>query len=356
MAAQAFELAAESLSMTTTAPVRLAVHCQGSAGVHRFGRIAHVALQLQEPPPPVVIDQPQQPPQPRATFVVDLTSSSSSNSVSAVVQKESIQVLRTLLEHDTIVKVMHDCRLASDGLQHTMEIQLQNVHDTCAWHAVLTKNSNASLPAVIKACRLAVHEVPVLVPLQRRADKDENDEQQGDDATSPTWQQQQITCALQGVQKLLDIATVQDDRLRNETTRAQAVRQSNRIFSQQIRSLQAASELRLDHLSEGQIRKRFYGRDNKEFNDMVTRTFTFLYPQPDDSWICYYKRDQALLQVKERMGYPDIQVEPLPPAKKKAVRRKKMKASKRARVREKKAERNERKAAERLLTATETAA
>jgi hypothetical protein len=284
---------------------------------------------------------------PGATFLVDLTAVS--------IQAESTSILRDLLEHASILKVTHDCRLSSDGLSHipSLAIQLANVHDTCAWHATLTKNRNVSLQAVMKACGLPA---PLFSQTQTIGTDDDNgsstttttpyDADDGDENTPSAV----ARAAVRGVQSLLHVATIQDERLQNVTKRTEASRQSNRIFCSQIRSLQAAADLRLDHLTERQVQKKFYGRENKEFNDMVTRTFTFLYEQSHDaSWICYYKHELSLMQVKDRMGYPDMEVEPLPPARKKVVRQKKMKASKRAEVQAKKAARKEKKAAERLL-------
>uniref|UniRef100_A0A0G4ICW2 3'-5' exonuclease domain-containing protein n=1 Tax=Chromera velia CCMP2878 TaxID=1169474 RepID=A0A0G4ICW2_9ALVE len=48
-----------------------------------------------------------------------------------------IGLLRELLEDKAIVKVVHDCRIDSDALWHTLEIRLGPVHDTQAWHMAL---------------------------------------------------------------------------------------------------------------------------------------------------------------------------------------------------------------------------
>lgn len=57
--------------------------------------------------------------------------------------------LRSILESDKIVKVIHDCRMDSDALKHTLDIQLRNVHDTSCWHEEITGVYNAGLNTVL---------------------------------------------------------------------------------------------------------------------------------------------------------------------------------------------------------------
>ena len=56
--------------------------------------------------------------------------------------------LRAVLEDDSVLKIIHDCRMDSDALEHRLGISLVNVHDTSCWHAALgyaDKNLNDTL-------------------------------------------------------------------------------------------------------------------------------------------------------------------------------------------------------------------
>jgi exonuclease 3'-5' domain-containing protein 1 len=59
-----------------------------------------------------------------------------------------VQFLRARLEDANTVKVVHDCRMDSDALQHCLEIELRNVHDTACWHAALTGEREVGLHAL----------------------------------------------------------------------------------------------------------------------------------------------------------------------------------------------------------------
>jgi hypothetical protein len=45
--------------------------------------------------------------------------------------------LRSLLQSENILKVIHDSRMDSDALFHLLKIELVNVHDTSCWQAVI---------------------------------------------------------------------------------------------------------------------------------------------------------------------------------------------------------------------------
>jgi ribonuclease D len=52
--------------------------------------------------------------------------------------------LKTILEDENIVKVIHDCKMDSDALFHKLDINLAGVHDTQVWDKVL-KGSETNL-------------------------------------------------------------------------------------------------------------------------------------------------------------------------------------------------------------------
>ena len=53
--------------------------------------------------------------------------------------------LRGILESDTVLKIIHDCRMDSDALHHLLDIKLANVHDTSCWHGQLTGSCDVNL-------------------------------------------------------------------------------------------------------------------------------------------------------------------------------------------------------------------
>lgn len=58
--------------------------------------------------------------------------------------------LRDLLESDSVVKIIHDCRMDSDALHHILGIKLTNVHDTSCWHRKLTGNHDVNLNELLR--------------------------------------------------------------------------------------------------------------------------------------------------------------------------------------------------------------
>ena len=60
-------------------------------------------------------------------------------------QDPMICFLRGILESDSVLKIIHDCRMDSDALHHLLDIKLTNVHDTSCWHGKLTGNCDVNL-------------------------------------------------------------------------------------------------------------------------------------------------------------------------------------------------------------------
>ena len=58
--------------------------------------------------------------------------------------------LKTLLEDSNITKIVHDCRMDSDALQHCLGITIENVHDTSCWHSVLFAEVNPGLNQILQ--------------------------------------------------------------------------------------------------------------------------------------------------------------------------------------------------------------
>ena len=65
-------------------------------------------------------------------------------------QDPMICFLRDILESDSVLKIIHDCRMDSDALHHLLDIKLANVHDTSCWHGQLTGNSDVNLNDLLR--------------------------------------------------------------------------------------------------------------------------------------------------------------------------------------------------------------
>jgi len=62
-----------------------------------------------------------------------------------------IPFLREILESDSVLKIIHDCRMDADALHHLLDIKLANVHDTSAWHYKLTGNQDVNLNDMLQS-------------------------------------------------------------------------------------------------------------------------------------------------------------------------------------------------------------
>ena len=56
-------------------------------------------------------------------------------------ENELLAWVKKILESESVLKVMHDCRMGSDALFHELGIELRNVHDVACWHALLRGES-----------------------------------------------------------------------------------------------------------------------------------------------------------------------------------------------------------------------
>ena len=62
-----------------------------------------------------------------------------------------IGFLREILESDSVLKIIHDCRMDADAMHHLLDIKLANVHDTSAWHYKLTGNQDLNLNDMLQS-------------------------------------------------------------------------------------------------------------------------------------------------------------------------------------------------------------
>lgn len=78
---------------------------------------------------------------PEACFLLDLLHKTKDDPL--------VKWLRTILESDDILKIIHDCRMDADALRHILGIELRNVHDTSCWHLKLTGKVDSNLNTVL---------------------------------------------------------------------------------------------------------------------------------------------------------------------------------------------------------------
>jgi ribonuclease D len=55
---------------------------------------------------------------------------------------ELVVSLKTILEDENIIKIIHDCKMDSDALFHKFGIKLTSVHDTQVWDKVLNRSES----------------------------------------------------------------------------------------------------------------------------------------------------------------------------------------------------------------------
>lgn len=53
--------------------------------------------------------------------------------------------LKDILEDEHVTKIIHDCKMDSDALLHSLGIMLAGVHDTQAWDDIIRKNGEKNL-------------------------------------------------------------------------------------------------------------------------------------------------------------------------------------------------------------------
>lgn len=66
----------------------------------------------------------------------------------AIPAPSAFELLRRVLESSVIVKIAHDCKWHSEALFKQLGIMLRNVHDTSAWHSVLTSGDGLHLASL----------------------------------------------------------------------------------------------------------------------------------------------------------------------------------------------------------------
>jgi hypothetical protein len=66
-------------------------------------------------------------------------------------QDPMVCFLRSILESDSVLKIIHDSRMDSDALKHLLDIKLTNVHDTSCWHEKINGIADVNLNEMLQA-------------------------------------------------------------------------------------------------------------------------------------------------------------------------------------------------------------
>ena len=258
----------------------VAVDCEGVClGRHGTLEIVSIALRLRNKDSSLKETK---------VFVVDI-----GKGRNETLRGKLILALKRLLEDQNVVKVMHDCKKDSDALYHHCGIKLNAVHDTSAFHKVITnERDNKGLNHVLTYNGIDEHSkhnntVYKFNPCfwaRRPLTKSMIDRAAGD------------------VDKLLDVAEKQLADLSTTRGTKQLVDLAYEM------SKKNANELRSMHQASGLQCKvpigRFIGARGSSIKSLQRRTGTLIYEDKrNNTWIVYYRSSNSLHQVKEALGY-----------------------------------------------------
>ena len=193
--------------------------------------------------------------------------------------------VKRLFESNTIIKIIHDCRMDSDALFHRHGISLQNVHDTSCYHHAITGQEDKSLNDVLVYNGIATNEHRDKSVYQR------NPNFWADRPLSPIM----IDWATSDVDKLFTLALNQLKNM-NDRAKIDAEHRSNE-FVQSARSMKIATNLRVNKPG------LFIGPRGSNIHSLQRRTKTIMYQErPKPTWFVYYNDDAALSAVRRAMN------------------------------------------------------
>lgn len=209
---------------------------------------------------------------PDQCFIFDVLNKDSSDSV--------VIWLKFLLEDNEITKIIHDCRMDSDALLHTLDITLTNVHDTSCFHHVIDGVEDASLNTMLKRNKLPVN-------VTRDGSVYTNNHE--------FWKQrplspQMIEWASGDISSLFQIYQFQ-------TRLPSSIQTQGQLLSNLF--LTFAREARTAYI-QVRNRKRFVGYGGFNVRRIKKSTNTLLYHRGDRSlnnWMVYYTLDDELRRV-----------------------------------------------------------
>mmetsp|Transcript_12525 Transcript_12525/g.26497 ORF Transcript_12525/g.26497 Transcript_12525/m.26497 type:complete len:278 (-) Transcript_12525:429-1262(-) len=197
--------------------------------------------------------------------------------------------LKNLFENDTIVKVVHDCRMDADALYHLHGITVKNVHDTSCFHAVITGQEDVNLNQVLSHNGVTENYVRDKSVYSNPAYW----------ATRPLTQKM-IDWASSDVDKLLDVA-IRQGALLEHPRKHRAIAMSS-AYASFAKDMEMMSGLKVT-----KPMGEFIGRRGANVRRLQKRTGTLIYRVAnnsyDNSYVVYFGSQEALSQVKQAMGY-----------------------------------------------------
>ena len=199
-------------------------------------------------------------------------------------QDPTVHFLRKLLEDDSKTKIIHDCRMDADALEHICKIRLANIHDTSCFHTVLTGRNEINLNDL-----LAYHKIEV------NAVRDGNVYKQN----HAFWAERPLTdrmieWASNDVLKLFQVYDVQKQ-LAVDTGKMPACLEMCEKYCTFAVNAQVA-EIHVKNVGG------FIGRQGSNINALRKRTNTCIYaigPRHKNKFLVYYTNENSLQEVKK---------------------------------------------------------
>jgi hypothetical protein len=223
-------------------------------------------------------------------FLVDFKSEDQNGD--SHMRNERIHAVQTLLECDTVQKVMHDSRMAGDVLYHRYGIRLVNVHDTSCCHYVETNMYEAQQNAILRHNKLEEN------PHRGKTFYKENP----NIWSVRPWSPDMLAWGASGLAKLLTLADRQTATLRARNQYEYAVHQSTEFAM-------SLADMELQHGIKALIPAlQLIGVGGSNIRRLRHETGTSVYQTNDSprTWMVYYKTQDALDAVLREMGYKSI--------------------------------------------------
>ena len=200
-------------------------------------------------------------------------------------QDPMVPFLRKLLEDDSKTKIIHDCRMDADALEHICKIRLANVHDTSCFHTVLTDRNEINLNDL-----LAHHKIEV------NAVRDGNVYKQN----HAHWAERPLTdrmieWASNDVLKLFEVYDLQKQLAEKEGKMPACL-----AMCEQYRTFAVNAQVTEIHVNNV---GRFFGRHGSNIKALRKHTNTCIYaigPRHKHKFLVYYTNENSLKAVKEK--------------------------------------------------------
>jgi exonuclease 3'-5' domain-containing protein 1 len=198
-----------------------------------------------------------------------------------------IGFLREILESDSVLKIIHDCRMDADAMHHLLDIKLANVHDTSAWHYKLTGNQDVNLNDMLQSNGLKPNVV---------RDGDIYRTNHAFWATRPLTEKM-ITWAAGDVNLMFNVHALQVDKATPTVARG--------AIALSAEHLDMARSAEVGWFKVKVNIGRFIGSRGCNLRELQRSTNTLIYPRgPRDAlqFMVFYKDEASFKKVKARAG------------------------------------------------------